>query len=89
MMTGALGPRSAGGMGDTRLEPLVLSGAERRSLENWAKRRKTAQGLAPRARIALACADRGPSIAVAARQGISRTTVRKWRTRSWPGGWTS
>jgi hypothetical protein len=33
-------------MGDTRLEPLVLSEAERRTLENWAKRRKTAQGLA-------------------------------------------
>jgi hypothetical protein len=28
-------------MGDTRLEPLVLSEAERRTLENWAKRRKT------------------------------------------------
>ena len=44
-------------MGDTRLEPLVLSGAERRTLENWAKRRKTAQGLALRARIVLACAE--------------------------------
>jgi len=44
-------------MGDTRLEPLVLSEAERRTLENWAKRRKTAQGLALRARIVLACAE--------------------------------
>jgi hypothetical protein len=43
-------------MGDTRLKPLVLSEAERRRLENWAKRRKTAQGLALRARIVLACA---------------------------------
>jgi transposase len=68
-------------MGDTRLEPLVLSGAERRTLENWAKRRKTAQGLALRARIVLACADGGPNVAVAARLGISRATVRKWRTR--------
>jgi transposase len=68
-------------MGDTRLEPLVLSEAERRMLENWAKRRKTAQGLALRARIVLACADGGPNIAVAARLGVSRTTVRKWRTR--------
>jgi transposase len=68
-------------MGDTRLEPLVLSEAERRTLENWAKRRKTAQGLALRARIVLACADGGPNIAVAARLGVSRTTVRKWRTR--------
>src|SRR5260370_31055931 len=79
-----LGLRSAGGMGDTRLEPLVLSEAERRTLENWAKRRKTAQGLALRARIVLACADGGPNIAVAARLGLSRATVRKWRTPS-PG----
>src|ERR1039457_3832539 len=77
----SFGLRSAGGMGDTRLEPLVLSEAERRMLENWAKRRKTAQGLALRARIVLACADGGPNIAVAARLGVSRTTVRKWRTR--------
>ena len=68
-------------MGDTRLEPLVLSEAERRTLENWARRRKTAQGLALRARIVLACAGGGPNVAVAARLGVSRTTVRKWRTR--------
>src|SRR5262249_53523557 len=68
-------------MGDNRLEPLVLSEAERRTLENGAKRRKTAQGLALRARIVLACADGGPNIAVAARLGVSRATVRKWRTR--------
>ena len=36
-------------MGDNRLKPLVLSGTERWTLENWAKRRKTAQGLALRA----------------------------------------
>ena len=38
----------------------MLSEAERRVLENWARRRKTAQGLALRARIVLACADGGP-----------------------------
>jgi len=59
----------------------VLSGAGRRTLENWAKRRKTAQGLALRARIVLACADGAPNIAVAARLGVSRTTVTKWRAR--------
>src|SRR6201987_3282054 len=68
-------------MGDTRLEPLVLSEAERRTLENWAKRRKTAQGLALRARIVLACADGGPNIAVAARLGVHRGTVTRWRAR--------
>jgi transposase len=68
-------------MGDSRLEPLALSETERRTLENWAKRRRTAQGLALRARIFLACADGGPNIAVAARLGVSRGTVTKWRAR--------
>jgi transposase len=68
-------------MGDTRLEPLVLSGDERRTLENWVRRRSTAQGLALRARIVLACAQGGSNTAVAARLGVSRTTVRKWRVR--------
>jgi transposase len=68
-------------MGDSRLEPLVLPEAERRTLENWAKRRKTAQGLALRARIVLACAGGGPNIAVAARLGVARGTVTRWRAR--------
>src|SRR5258708_7814927 len=38
-------------------EVLVLSEDERRVLERWASRRKTAQGLAQRARIVLTCAD--------------------------------
>ena len=68
-------------MGDNRLEPLVLSDAERRTLQGWATRRKTAQGLALRARIVLACAEGRSNTAVSARLGISRTTVRKWRDR--------
>ena len=68
-------------MGDTRLEPLVLSQDERRTLENWAKRRKTAQGLALRARVVLACAEGRNNTAVAARLGVSRNTVKKWRAR--------
>ena len=54
-------------MADPRLEPLVLSEDERRILENWAKRRSTAQGLALRARIVLACAEGSSNTAVAAR----------------------
>jgi len=68
-------------MGDTRLVPLVLSQDERRTLENWVKRRSTAQGLALRARIVLACAQGGSNLAVAARLGVNRKTVNKWRAR--------
>src|SRR5947208_9994043 len=68
-------------MADTRLEPLVLAGDERRTLESWVKRRSTAQGLALRARIVLACADGGSNLAIAARLGVHRHTVSKWRAR--------
>jgi hypothetical protein len=64
-------------MADSRLEPLVLSEDERRTLENWVKRRSTAQGLALRARIVLACAGGGSNVGVAARLGIDRKTVRR------------
>lgn len=78
---GARGPRSAGGIGDNWLAPLVLSDAERRILQGWATRRKTAQGLALRARIVLACAEGRSNMAVSARLSINRGTVRKWRDR--------
>src|SRR5215472_580196 len=68
-------------MADIRLEPLVLTGDERRTLENWVKRRSTGQGLALRARIVLACAQGGSNLAVAARLGVNRKTVSKWRAR--------
>jgi transposase len=68
-------------MANNRLQPLVLSDAERQMLQGWATRRKTAQGLALRARIVLACAEGRSNTAVAARLGISRTTVIKWRDR--------
>jgi len=68
-------------MADSRLEPLVLSQDERRTLKNWVKRRSTAQGLALRARIVLACADGGSNTAVAARLGVNFKTVSRWRAR--------
>ena len=59
----------------------MLSEDERHTLENWVKRRSTAQGLALRARIVLACAQGGSNLAVAARLGVDRKTVSRWRAR--------
>ena len=59
----------------------MLSKGERRGLENWAKRRSTAQDLALRARIVLASAEGGSNLAVAARLGVNRSRVTKWRAR--------
>ena len=59
----------------------MLTDAERRTLEGWARRRKTAQGLAQRARIVLLCAEGKSNIAVAAELGITRITAGKWRNR--------
>ena len=53
----AAGVQCAGRMGDPVLAPLVLSQDEQHTLENWAKRRSTAQDLALRARIVLASAE--------------------------------
>jgi transposase len=51
-------------------------------LEQWARRRTTAQGLAQRARIILACAagHAAPAIAAELRR-LTRQTVGKWRRR--------
>jgi transposase len=63
------------------LPPLELSDAERAELMSLVSRRKTAQALALRARIVLACAEGGQNKAVAARLGLQRQTVGKWRQR--------
>jgi hypothetical protein len=68
-------------MASPKLKPLVLSNDERRGLEGWARRRKTAQALALRSRIVLACADGGTVSDMAAELGMSRTTAGKWRSR--------
>jgi len=60
---------------------IELSAAERRELEGLARRRKTAQGLAQRARIVLAAAEGLENQAIVARVGASANTVGKWRRR--------
>jgi len=60
---------------------LELSEAERRELQSLASRRSTAQGLAERARIVLACAEGDQNQQVAARLGVAKNTVGKWRRR--------
>lgn len=61
--------------------PLVLSATEREQLIALTKRRKTAQALALRARIVLACAEGLDNKVVAARQRVTQQTVCKWRGR--------
>lgn len=60
---------------------LVVTSAEREALERWARRPKTAQALAQRARIVLACSTGVSNTAVAARMGLAKVTVGKWRAR--------
>jgi transposase len=65
----------------TPLALLELTADERETLERWARRPKTAQALALRCRIVLACADGGSNIEIAERLGVNRLTVGKWRAR--------
>ena len=60
---------------------LVLTANERTTLETWTKRRTTAQALAQRARIVLACATGATNSAVATRERVTRPTVGRWRQR--------
>jgi transposase len=68
-------------VGSSVLAPLELSQAERLELMSLASRRKTAQALALRARIVLACAEGSQNKVVAAQLGLDRQTVGKWRRR--------
>jgi transposase len=61
---------------------ITLTGTERRQLESWARRHSSAQALAMRCKIILACAD--PELSrqqIADRAGCSVVTVTKWRNR--------
>jgi len=60
---------------------LVLSDEERATLLRWSKRAKSAQALALRCRIVLACAQGLNNKEVAAQLGCAPVTVGKWRGR--------
>ena len=71
---------------------IVLTDDERAVLERWARRPKTAQALALRCRIVLACAEGGDkSVDIAARLGCTDSTVGKWRNRfiAAPARWSA
>src|ERR1022692_3878086 len=63
---------------------LVLEEAERAQLIRWARRAKTAQYLALRAKIVLACAEGGTNRQAAADLGVDESTVDRCRARFIP-----
>jgi transposase len=63
------------------ISPLSLSREERETLQNWARRPTSAQALAQRARVVLACAGGKTNTAVAREMSLAKPTVGKWRSR--------
>lgn len=66
-------------MAGCRAVELILTDAERAELQGLAARRSTAQGLALRARIVLACAEGAHNKAVAAKLGVCQPAAGKWQ----------
>src|SRR5215472_10627613 len=64
-----------------RKAELVLTDAEREQLARWARRAKTSQVLALRAKIVLACAEGRESKKVAADLRTTEHNVARWRGR--------
>jgi transposase len=62
-------------------DELVLSAAEREQLRRWSRRATTAQALAVRAKIVLACAEGMSNKQVADQLRVTPGTVTRWRAR--------
>ena len=60
---------------------LTLTAEEQETLERWTRRRTTAQALAQRARLVLACADGKTNTLVATELDVTPQMVGKWRKR--------
>ncbi len=60
---------------------VTLSLQHDKELRSLVSRRTTAQGLATRARIVLACSEGLQNKQVAERLGVNKSTVGKWRNR--------
>jgi transposase len=60
---------------------VVLSDEEREQLQAWARRPKSAQALALRSRIVLACEGDSSNTQIARELGVTRGMVTKWRNR--------
>ncbi len=63
------------------IPPLALTEEESSTLQNWARRPKSAQALALRAKIILACAEGKTNTEVAGRFRVTQQMVGKWRGR--------
>jgi transposase len=63
------------------MPPISVTEDQRSTLESWARRPKTAQALALRAKIILACAEGKPNRVVARQSRVRQQTVGKWRSR--------